>query len=1046
MVLPHPLAAVAISIQAVPARAALPDSLIIDRMAVRVSSPVLIGRASELDRLHELVTGIRSGISRSVVVAGEAGVGKTRLVTEFADGARDAGCVVLFGGCVELGDGALPYAPVVEALRGLVRRGDVDDVDAILGPARPELARLIPDLGPAADGQETGLGIGSAQGRLFELMLGVLERLAQRAPVVLVAEDLHWSDQSTRDLLGFLVRNLRDIPVALVMTYRSDELHRRHPLLPFLAELGRTGLVERIELHPFEATEAAAQLRAIAGHDLDGALIESIHARSGGNAFFAEELLVATGDAIDGELPPTLRDVLLGRIAGLAETTQEFLRIASAAGQRVDPSLLAAAAELDEDALYVALRESVGRQVLVPDPSGPAERYVFRHALLQEAVYDDLLPGERTRLHSAFARTLEARAGGDAVYAAELSYHWFAAHDLGRALETAVTAGMAAESRYAFPEAVGHYERAIDLWDQVPDAEQRVGRDRVSLLARLAGVARYHDAARAVIHIRAAIALVEADPGADPIERGLLYERLGRYAWVAGQGHLANDAYRTAVDSIPAEPPSAARARAVAGLAQIRMLGARFAEALVLAEEALAVARASGAREIEGHALNTRGHSRAIEGDVDGGLADLDASLAIAEELGVVDDIGRAYANKTWVLETAGQLEAAIETASLGVATVERLGLLRFFGTHMLCGEADYQYRLGHWEQSERLIRRAEDVGPIGINAILVPEMAARLAMVRGRFDEAAQRLAPLAPLAARATDIQFICPVETSLAELALWEGRPDDALQRLLAAIPLIDFSPEVRLGEMYGLGIRAAADQAEHARVRRAPDDEARAVEAGDRLLVAIRGRHAAVIVERPVYGWLSEAWLGWSEAEGTRLHRAPDPDVWRSAITAWQPVAHPAMTAYLHWREAEAHLAARGDRSAATVALQTAWSIADQLGAVPLRGEIDALAARARLDVGDEAEASGGSASASADTLAEDDADGATHLGLTAREREVLGLVALGRTNRQIADELFISTNTAGVHVSNILGKLDVTSRGEAAAMAYRLGLVEGAREA
>jgi len=1026
-----------------PGPAALPPGLIIDRMAVRVSSPVLIGRADELDRLRELVAGIRSGTSRSVAVAGEAGVGKTRLVTEFAEVARDEGCVVLVGGCVELGDGALPYAPVVEALRGLVRRGDIGAVDAILGPARPELARLIPDLGPAPDGPESGLSIGSAQGRLFELLLGVLERLAQRAPVVLIAEDLHWSDQSTRDLLGFLVRNLRDIPVALVMTYRSDELHRRHPLLPFLAELGRTGLVERIELDPFEAADAAAQLRAIAGHDLDDALIDSIHARSGGNAFFAEELLVATDDAVDGELPPTLRDVLLGRIAGLAEPTQEFLRIASAAGQRVDPSLLATAAGLDEAALYDALRESVGRQVLVPDPAGPAERYAFRHALLQEAIYDDLLPGERTRLHSAFARTLEARAGGDATYAAELSYHWFAAHDLGRALETAVTAGLAAESRYAFPEAVGHYERAIDLWDQVPDAEQRVGRSRVDLLATLAGVARYHDAARAVIHIQAAIALVEADPAADPIERGLLYERLGRYAWVAGQGQLANEAYRTAVDRIPAEPPSAARARAVAGLAQIRMLGARFAEALTLAQEALTLARAAGAREIEGHALNTRGHSRAIEGDVEGGLADLDASLAIAEELGVVDDIGRAYANKTWVLETAGRLEEAIEMARVGIATVERLGLLRFFGTHMLCGEADYQYRLGRWDESERVIRRAEDVGPIGINAILVPEMAARLAMVRGRFDEAARRLAPLAPLAARATDIQFICPVETSLAELALWEGRPDDALRRLHTAIPLIDFSPEVRLGEMYGLGIRAAADQAELARARRAADDEAIAVETGDTLLAAIRQRHATVLVERPVYGWLSEAWLGWCEAEGTRLHRAADPDAWRSAIAAWAPVTQPAMTAYLHFREAEALLASRGERTAAAASLATARRIADAIGSVPLVREIDALAARARLELPAAGDGASGDGVATTDDAASVDDDEAARLGLTAREREVLGLVALGRTNRQIADELFISTNTAGVHVSNILGKLGVSSRGEAAAVAYRLGLVEGA---
>ena len=1003
--------------------------LIIDTMAVRVSSPVLIGRSAELGRLRAALQAAHEGRSSATLLAGEAGVGKTRLVAEITALAQAEGAVVLLGGCIDLGEGSMPYAPVAEALRGLVRRADPDELEIVLGHGRTELARLVPDFGPVAEGSASGLSYGSGQGRLFELLLGVLERLAARAPVVFIVEDLHWSDRSTRDLLGFLVRNLRDVAVMLLFTYRSDELHRRHPLLPFLAELERTGRVERLALEPFDRRESAQQLRAIAGHDLDAALIDSIHARSGGNAFFGEELLVASGEDGRTELPDTLREVLLARTADLAEPTQEFLRVASAAGQRVDPALLAVAAALDETTLYEALRETVARQVLVPDPTAGIERYAFRHALLQEAVYDDLLPGERTRLHSAFARTLEANSVGDASRAAELAYHWHAAHDLPRAFEASVAAGDADEARYAFPEAQAQYERAIELWDHVPDAEARAGRDRIDLLAALASVARFHEPARAVSQIQAAIRLV--DETADPVRAGLLNERLGRYAWIAGQGELARSAYGTATRLTPSEPPSEARARAVAGFAQVMMLGGRFAEAALLADEARTIAHDLGAREIEGHALNTRGLSRSASGEVDAGLDDLRAALAVAEELGVVDDIGRTYANLVWVLDTAGRLDEALDLADVAIETAERLGLMRFFGTHMLAGQADALFRLGRWEESERAVRRADEIGPLGINEILIEELLGRLALARGRFEEAADRLLPLATLAERAEDIQFIGPVRSSLAGLALSQGRPAEAASDVAAAIRQIDHTPEVRIGELYALGIRANADAAEIARARRVTDGEGAAVEAGDALLEAIRRRHADVVATRPMFEPLSTAWLLSCEAEATRLHRHAEPEAWVASVEAWDALGRPYPAAYARWREAEARLAARGDRGLATSALRAALETAEALRAEPLKAEITALAGRARLAI--ETDAGAGHAQDA------DEPDEAARFGLTAREREVLALVALGRTNRQIADELFISENTAGVHVSNILGKLGVTGRGEAAAIAYRLGL-------
>jgi len=1008
-------------------------------MSSRVSSPVLVGRSVELDRLLAALRrasgtassgdvgadGLRSS---AILLGGEAGVGKTRLVHELSQVATQDGATVLLGGCVVLGDGALPYAPIAEALRGLARATPPAELDVLLGTGRAELARLVPDLAPPPADAVPGQSLDWAQARLFELFLGMLERLADRTPVVLIVEDLHWSDRSTRDLLGFLVRNLGDIPVVLVMSYRSDELHRRHPLRPFLAELGRSSRVERLELAPLDRRDAAAQLRAIAGRDLDPHLVESIHARSGGNPFFAEELLMAAGDDGRTELPVTLRDALLARITDLAEPTQEVLRVASAAGQRLDPALVARAAAIDDDTLYEALREAVGRQVLVPDLGGVGiERYAFRHALVQEAIYDDLLPGERTRLHSAFARTLEACCA-DASHAAELAYHWHEANDLPSALGWSVAAGAAAEAAYAFAEAVTQYERAAGLWDQVADAEARAGRDQVDLLATLAGVARYPEPSRAVAHIQAAIRLV--DEVRDPVRCGLLHERLGRYAWSSGQGELANEGYRAAVRLIPAEPASGARARALAGLAQILALGARFAESLPVAEEALALARAVGARDIEGHALNTVAMDRGILGDLENGFREIHQAIAIANEVGIIDDIGRGHANLTWLLDVAGRLEEAVVAAETGAEVAERLGLIRFFGSHLLCGQADYLYRLGRWDESERAVHRAESAGSTGVNAILEQELLGRLALGRGRFDEAEERLRPLAPLAERAADVQFVGPVQASLASLALWRGTPEVALAGLLAAIDRIAFTPEIRIGELFALGLRAAADAVELATARRAPNDQGRAVEAGEALLAGIRRRHAEVLERRPVFTTASEAWLRLCEAEATRLRRTPDPAAWERAAAAWVEPELPFQEGYARWREGEVILAARGDRGLAATALRRALEVARRLGAAPLEREVTALATRARL-VLDDSDAVGGETEAP---------DLAVELGLTAREREVLGLIALGRTNRQIAETLFISQNTAGVHVSNILGKLGVSGRGEAAAIAYRLGLV------
>ncbi|HEU4896020.1 MAG TPA: AAA family ATPase, partial [Actinomycetota bacterium] len=522
-------------------------AILVDRTAT-LTSPTFVGRTEELARLAAAGDRAAGGTPTVVLVGGEAGVGKTRLVGEVLAAARAAGTTVLAGGCVELGGEGVPFAPLIEGLRGFVRELDEPALTRLVpGQTRAELARLLPELSPAAgrggiadagrgfDRLSTTPGPWSDQGRLFELLLGLLERVGVERRTVLVVEDLHWADRSTRDLLAFLVRNLRRGRLLLLLTYRSDELHRRHPLRPFLAELDRSRRVERLELARFGAAEVAAQLAGIQGRPVPAELADRIHARSGGNAFFVEELaaVAGRGGRADGELPPSLRDTLLARVELLGEPAQQVLAVVAVAGAAVPDPLLGEVAGLPEGALLAGLREAVSAHVLLADAADGT--YGFRHALVKEAVYAELLPGERTRLHARFAAALAATDGdGDPGLAAELAWHWYAAHDLEQALPAAVEAGLAAERAYAFAEAQRQFERALELWERAGPPEGGVGMDKAELLARAGEAAANAGAAdRAVALVRGALA--EVDAATDPLVAGQLTERLAFHLRVAGR-------------------------------------------------------------------------------------------------------------------------------------------------------------------------------------------------------------------------------------------------------------------------------------------------------------------------------------------------------------------------------------------------------------------------------------------------------------------------------------------------------------------------------
>jgi predicted ATPase len=369
-------------------------------------------------------------------------------------------------------------------LRELVRELGADGVTALLpGGGAGELARLLPELGEPGTGGDPG----ETRARMFGQVLALLERLTEVGPVVLVIEDAHWSDRSTRDLLAFLIGNQRVLAgVLIVVTFRSDELHRSHPLRPVLAELDRHDWVARLELPRLTRREGGALMASVLGRAPGPELAERVFARSEGNPLFLEALLCSGGGA-DAELPESLRDLVLADVERLPARAQDALEALAVAGQWCGHPLLAAVTDLGDRELLAALRPAVAANVLVPEGDG----YAFRHALIREAILGQVLPGEKTRLHIRVAEALAADPAlvprGRAVI--EQAHHWHAAHDMPRAVASAWQAADAAGRSLAHSEKLAMLARVLELWPTLPDAAQRIGASHVDVLEAAADTA-----------------------------------------------------------------------------------------------------------------------------------------------------------------------------------------------------------------------------------------------------------------------------------------------------------------------------------------------------------------------------------------------------------------------------------------------------------------------------------------------------------------------------------------------------------------------------
>ncbi len=949
----------------------------------RPASPVFVGRQAELQTLREAFDQARERGASTVLLGGEAGVGKTRLVARFAEDAAPTPARVLLGGCVELSAEGLAYAPFTAALRQLVREIGSDAIAALLptGASR-DLARLLPEFGEPTSDRETE----TARARLFEQFLTLLERLAEQRPLILIIEDIHWADRSSRDLIAFLSRNLLVPQVLMVLTYRSDELHRQHPLRPVLASLIRAEGVLRLDLPRLTREEVAAQMAGILGTTPEYASIQEVYDRSEGIPLFVEAM-IDSGQPCTA-VPESLHDLIIGAFERLPDKTQQVLRVASAGGSRVGHDLLCATTGLSDLELEDALRPAIAANVI---QIADGRAYAFRHALIREAVHDELLPGEHIRLHARYAEEIErdrtlVPPGRAAI---EISHHWYSARDDLWALTSAWEASGEAAKAFAYTEQIQLLERVLSLWTKVPDAAERIGVDQATVLECATSAALASgETDRGIRYVNAALDLLDEGRDAERVARLLV--RRSRLKVERGKPGALDD-LRRAEKLVPM--PGAARGYVLERLSLHTMICDDVVEGMALVQEALRIARDLRDESLEVDLLLSLAIGQSIGGDSESALATTTRARQLGERTNSGQQVLRAIANTVDTLNNLGRPAEAVRLAHTGEALAREYGRYRVAGVFIVNNRAEALAAMGRWDEADQAIDQALRMDPTVHNRHHLLRVRATIALARGDAELTERILTEVGALRGQPETFTQEA-LNNARLEIGwhLLSGRPLaalDAAEHLLSGCPI---SSKGILGWWVAAEIATACEAAATVAPERAR---------------AVRARADALIAKMAVDGPVGEAF---------RLMYTGDFD---AAATAWQRVDNPYNQARC-LVQAVRHAPPGADAAAR---LRTALSLATALGARPLIAEIEALAARIGADLHEPGTGTPGPA-----------------VALTPRELEVLRLVAQGRSNRDIANALVISAKTVSVHVSNILGKLGVSTRGEAAATAHRLSLL------
>ncbi|MFD5213846.1 ATP-binding protein [Microbacterium sp. NPDC058345] len=948
-------------------------------MSLIASTADMVGRDAELELLEAALQRASAGEVASVLVAGEAGIGKSRLLREFRERASRS-ALVLSGWSLDYGSTPAPYTPLPSIVRGAL--ADLGDTAAeSAGPAREALRLLLPELGEAPFDRAK-----AAPESLREAIANVLEAAAARRPVVVLIEDLHWADDATLSTLAFLLRVIAGHRVLFVITCRVDEVRRGGAVRSFLVDAERARLLERLTLARLDAVQVRTMIEALNG-PIDDAVFARLLDRSEGVPFFVEELSCNAA----GPLPESLRDLLLVRFDALGDDAKRVVRTVSGSDAAVGHELLSEIAGLPDERLDAGIREAAGAAVLAVRSD---DSYGFRHALLREAVHDDLLPGERARLHRAYAEALDRRAAdGECCHEAALAFHWHQAHDARRALIAAIGAMERAKTSYAFSTAARFGELALELWEQVPDAAEAAGIERVTLLARLGSILRNAgDGERALSVV--GLALDEVDPATADVgvyarllrDKALYLQNLGRPGSI--------DLLRQALDAMAGRlDDDRLRATLLNLLAGRHMVAGEFSEAIAAADEAYRLAEAVKDHDQMSIAANTRAGSRMHTGDVAGGLADYRLAWERAEGSTAQMRYRVNYSDSLYLL---GRHREAVRVAEEGIEHARTLGVERTSGSILTQNLAEPLLQLGEIARTESLLAGDLTFRTHRVFRVYTTMTRVRALAWRGRVDEARALLDEWLPVVRQVGVIERQVQYSLLASDIAL-RLAAGDAQGAAAVLAELLD-----------GEGAQLA-----HA---------ARLLLDGGAVVAALRAQgsadEAATLADSVARAWrrLPEGLhpAGWSEVLLALLHGDA------AALRDAEPVAGgddmPASLAALVRLELARRLIAdRGDRPEAATALAEAALIAERIGH-----------ARLQHDIAEFAEATGLSASA----LRRDGAESPDRL--TAREQQVLELLAEGLSNRQIAERLFISIKTVSVHVSAVLRKLGAATRTEAAA--------------
>jgi DNA-binding CsgD family transcriptional regulator len=959
----------------------------------RLSASDFVGRSAELGIFERAIADAHNGLPSVVLVGGDAGIGKTTIVGESA---VRAGVTLYLGRSTHIGGDTIPLAALADLVRQIRR-------------TKPELLTGTPALEALHHWFAPGTAVpelsGSPQGRLFVAVLDLISRLAADATVIVGFEDLHWADTVTWDLFEYLARNLIDEQVVLVGTYRANEVAVRPSQRGRLAEFTRLPAARRIHLEGLDRDEITARITALLGAPASSSLVDQVVARGRGNPFFTNELVAAH---LSGEtIPIVLSDLISAEIADLDDGSRCVLEAVATIGRETSHELLGAVANLPEHQLEAALRAVIDARLLVVDNNA----YRFRHPLLGEVVYADMLPPQRARLHRSVAAALRQQSA-DALRradrAGELAFHLDRAGDDEGAFTALLAAADAAEA-VAPAAAFGHLERAFELWDAGGESATAANRsDRLWQAADLATSTVGNE--RALELARAAF-----DSGPPPLGAAWGHERLGRYLWATGRLEESTAEFGLAASLLSGQEGGEAAA-VYAGLGQAALMAGNDTAAEGWCTKVFDLVPAPDDNPLAyGMAERVLGIVRSNQGDPARAVVLCRSSVATAASAQA-----RALATVYLcvALNEAGEYQEALNTALDAFAEGQLTGLDRGFGCYFDSLAAEALIRLGRWTEVDGVLARQPIADTLPVGLLRLARARAMLAARRGETERA---LGHLAEADALPIDGWHQTVRTATTADVHLGLGDWSDAAHAAEEGWSATGATSVLWAARFAMFGVVAEVERTLDQRARREPVDAVATMSRLRQRIGAARS-FAEGVAGGPQRD--TAAHLAHAAASVTRLD-VSDADAWAEAVARWHDLGDRWAMAVALVREAEASaVAGAADRAASS--LRQAHAIASELDARPLLAEIDAVSSRTRVSI-------------EAPTRIALDESSAVRLGLTPREAEVLALVAAGRTNRQIGEELYVSEKTASVHVSNILRKLGVNSRVDAAAVAQRLGI-------